>query len=263
MDENTVVDQLFYSDTDDDWNNSDEEDSFVHGEDSFVLDRLTREQDDDYGDVEENDREEVFSKDEEDIEEETNDDYEADVRYCEGHDESSHPGPSGLHSGVSDGGMGSLETEYPCSGSPVAYHGSPVSSSLRSRSSSPHAPFSPSDRGRDYSPSPSDPLSGRNRGRGRGRGRGTASPMDLVPSRGRRKGTGRGRGTSRGRDLAIDNAYTLECCFTPVNDCRPSKALGSNWLLNFYLNIAHSSMEDVNHRLFHLNGLRGLRNAIS
>ena len=52
MDENTVVDQLFYSDTDDDWNNSDEEDSFVHGEDSFVhgedsfvLDRLTREQD--------------------------------------------------------------------------------------------------------------------------------------------------------------------------------------------------------------------------
>ena len=107
--------------------------------------------------------------------------------------------------------MGSLETEYPCSGSPVAYHGSPVSSSLRSRSSSPHAPFSPSDRGRDYSPSPSDPLSGRNRGRGRGRG--TVSPMDLVPSRGRRKGTGRGRGTSRGRDLAIENAYTLECCF--------------------------------------------------
>ena len=45
MDENTVVDQLFYSDTDNDWNNSDEEDSFVHGEDSFVLDRLTREQD--------------------------------------------------------------------------------------------------------------------------------------------------------------------------------------------------------------------------
>ena len=45
MDENTVVDQLFYSDTDDDWNNSDEKDSFVHGEDSFVLDRLTREQD--------------------------------------------------------------------------------------------------------------------------------------------------------------------------------------------------------------------------
>ncbi|XP_065908256.1 uncharacterized protein [Dysidea avara] len=101
MDENTVVDQLFYSDTDDDWNNSDEEDSFAHGEDSFVLDRLTREQDDDYGDVEENDREEEFSKDEEDIEEETNDDYEADVRYCEGHDESSHPGPSGLHSGGS------------------------------------------------------------------------------------------------------------------------------------------------------------------
>ena len=119
------------------------------------------------------------------------------MRYCEGHDESSHPGPSGLHSGVSDGGMGSLETEYPCSGSPVAYHGSPVSSSLHSRSS-PHAPFSPSDRGRDYSPSPSDPLSGRNRGRGRGRGsgRGTVSRMDLVPSRGRRKGTGRG---SRGR----------------------------------------------------------------
>ena len=116
------------------------------------------------------------------------------MRYCEGHDESSHPGPSGLHCGVSDGGMGSLETEYPCSGSPVAYHGSPVSSSLRSRSSSPHAPFSPSDRGRDYSPSPSDPLSGRNRGKGRG----TVSPMDLVPSRGRRKGTGRGRGTGRG-----------------------------------------------------------------
>ena len=143
------------------------------------------------------------------------------MRYCEGQDESSHPGPSGLHSGVSDGGMGSLETEYPCSGSPVAYHGSPVSSSLRSRSS-PHAPFSPSDRGRDYSPSPSDPLSGRNRGRGRGRG--TVSPMDLVPSRGRRKGTGRGRGTGSGRDLAIDNAYTLECCFTLVNDCRTIKS---------------------------------------
>ena len=45
MDENTVVDQLFYSDIDDDWNNSDEEDSIVHGEDSLVLDRLTREQD--------------------------------------------------------------------------------------------------------------------------------------------------------------------------------------------------------------------------
>ena len=185
------------------------------------------------------------------------------MRYCEGHDESRHPGPSGLHSGVSDGGMGSLETEYPCSGSPVAYHGSPVSSSLRSRSSSPHAPFSPSDRGRDYSPSPSDPLSSRNRWRGRGRGRGTVSPMDLVPSRGRRKGTGRGTGTGRGRDLAIDNTYTLECCFTPVNDRRPSKALGSNWLLNFYVSIAHASMEDVNHRLFHLNRLRGLRNAIS
>ena len=83
------------------------------------------------------------------------------------------------------------------------------------------------------------------------------SPMDLVPSRGRRKGTG------RGRDLAIDNAYTLECCFTPVNDRRPSKALGSNWLLNFYVNIAHASMEDINLRLFHLNRLRGLRNAIS
>ena len=45
MDENAVVDQLFYSDTDDDWNNSDEEDSIVHGEDALVLDRLTREQD--------------------------------------------------------------------------------------------------------------------------------------------------------------------------------------------------------------------------
>ena len=44
------------------------------------------------------------------------------------------------------------------------------------------------------------------------------SPMDLVPSRGRRKGTG------RGRDLAIDNAYTLECCFTPVNDRRTIKS---------------------------------------
>ena len=108
--------------------------------------------------------------------------------YCEGHDESSHPGPSGLHSGVSDGGMGSLETEYSCSGSPVAYHGSLVSSSMHSRSSSPHAPFSPSDRGRDYSPSPSDPLSGRNRGRGRGRGRGTVSPMDLVQHSSRQHG---------------------------------------------------------------------------
>ena len=113
-------------------------------------------------------------------------------------------------------GMGSLETEYPCSGSPVAYHGSPVSCS------SPHVPFSRSDRGKDYSPSPSDPLSGRNRGRGRGRGRGTVSTMDLVPSRGRRKGTGRGRG--RGRDLAIENSYTLECCFTPVNDRRTIKS---------------------------------------
>ena len=181
----------------------------------------------------------------------------ADVRYCEGHDESSHPGPSGLHSRVSDSGMSSLETEYPCNGSPVAYHGSPVSSS-------PHAPFSPSDRGRDYSPSPSDPLSGRNRGRGRGRGRGggTVSPMDLVPSRGRRKGTG--RGTGRGRDLAIENAYTLECCFTPVNDRRTIKSFREQLATKlFYVDIAHASMEDVNHRLFLLNHLRGLRNTIS
>ena len=44
MNEDTVVDNIFCSDSEDDWNESDEEDTFAHDEHSVVLDPLAREQ---------------------------------------------------------------------------------------------------------------------------------------------------------------------------------------------------------------------------
>jgi len=44
MDGRIVVDNIFCSDSEDDWNISDDEDSFVHEEQPVVLDPLAREQ---------------------------------------------------------------------------------------------------------------------------------------------------------------------------------------------------------------------------
>ena len=44
MDGNAIVDNIFYSDSEDDWNESDEEDSFAREEQPVVSDRLAMEQ---------------------------------------------------------------------------------------------------------------------------------------------------------------------------------------------------------------------------
>ena len=67
----------------------------------------------------------------------------------------------------------------------------------------------------------------------------------------------------RGRDLAIENAYTLECCFTPVNDRRTIKSFREQ--LATKLLCQHSSRQHGGRQsqALLLNRLRGLRNAIS
>ena len=172
MNEDTVVDNIFCSDSEDDWNESDEEDTFAHDEHSVVLDPLAREQE---GKMADNGLARViyqaiidglYDEDRSEDHEETED--------CS---EDDGPGMDQEDAAVGEvdlvsRDMGSLGPDYPYSGSPSESPvrcGTPIHSSYpRSRSSSLSDPSSPC--AMDHSPIASSSINLPGRGRGRGRG---------------------------------------------------------------------------------------------